>query len=133
MSSNISKNRKKYLLKIHLIFACKYRKKLLINPIDKDIKQIMLIISSISDFKIDIMETDQDHIHLLLNISPNYSISSIVNRLKSISTNMIWKKHHNLLVKHFWKEKTFWSDGYFVNSIGNANLETVRHYIENQG
>lgn len=103
MSSNISKNRKKYLLKIHLIFVCKYRKKLLITPIDKDIKQIMLAISSISDFKIETIETDKDHIHFLLNISPNYSISSIVNRLKSISTNMIWKKHNNFLTTHFWR------------------------------
>ncbi|EMR57031.1 transposase, partial [Helicobacter pylori] len=37
------------------------------------------------------------------------------------------------LQKHFWKEKTFWTDGFFVCSIGEANLETIKAYIENQG
>ena len=84
-------------------------------------------------FKIDIMETDKDHIHLLLNITPAFSISSIVNRLKAISTNRVWKRHANFLKKHFWKENIFWSNGYFVCSIGEANPETIRKYIENQG
>ena len=133
MSSKISKNHKKYFLKIHLILVCKYRKKLLIGQIEAEIKKYMVEICSQSSFRIDIMETDKDHIHLLLDITPNHSISSIVNRLKSISTNRIWKRHKTFLQKHFWKEKTFWSDGYFVSSIGNANPETVRKYIENQG
>lgn len=38
-----------------------------------------------------------------------------------------------MLTKQFWKEHTFWSDGYFVCSIGEANPDTVRKYIENQG
>jgi putative transposase len=133
MSSKISKNHKKYFLKIHLILVCKYRKKLLIGQIEAEIKKYMVEICSQSSFRIDIVETDKDHIHLLLDITPNHSISSIVNRLKSISTNRIWKRYKTFLQKHFWKEKTFWSDGYFVSSIGDANPETVRKYIENQG
>lgn len=133
MSSYISKNHKKFFLKIHLILVCKYRKKLLINSIDEDVKQFIFEISKKSDFKIDTMETDKDHIHILLDISPNYSISGIVNRLKSISTNMIWKRHNDFLKKHFWKENTFWSDGYFVCSVGEASPDTIRKYIETQG
>ena len=133
MSIYISKNRKKYFLKFHLILVCKYRKKLLNNIISFDIKKIIYDISGKSSFNIDVIESDQDHIHILLDSSPNHSISSIVNRLKAISTNMIWQKHGVFLNKHFWKEKTFWSDGYFVCSIGNANPETIKKYIENQG
>ena len=133
MSSKISKNHKKYFLKIHLILVCKYRKKLLIGQIEAEIKKYMVEICSQSSSRIDIMENDKDHIHLLLDITPNHSISSIVNRLKSISINRIWKRHKTFLQKHFWKEKTFWSDGYFVSSIGDVNPETVRKYIENKG
>ena len=79
------------------------------------------------------METDKDHIHLLLDISPKISVGSIVNRIKSISTNHIWKIHRNFLKQHFWKENTFWSDGYFVCSIEEANPRTIRRYIETQG
>ena len=133
MSNYISKNRCKYSLKIHLIFVCKYRKKLLIKTISEDIKQIIFEISLNSSFSIDVLETDQDHIHMLLNITPQFAISSIVNRLKSISTYRIWKLHHGYLKQQFWKENTFWSDGYFVCSIGEASADTIRRYIETQG
>jgi putative transposase len=130
----ISKNRCKFYLKIHLIFVCKHRKQLLSFPkIDEDMKQIILDISKISSFTIDIMETDRDHIHMLLNIIPTHAISSIVNRIKSISTNRIWKLHENMLRQQFWKENTFWSDGYFVCSIGEASPNAIRKYIENRG
>ena len=127
-----SKASAKYLLKIHLILVCKYRKRLLIE-IGEDCKQIMFEISKISNFTIDTMEVDKDHIHLLLDIEPKISISSIVNRLKSISTNRLWKRHKEFLKTQFWKEKTFWSDGYFVCSTGNANMKTTKKYIETQG
>lgn len=45
----------------------------------------------------------------------------------------IWKKHKDYLKKCFWKEYTFWSDGYFVYSIGEANPKTIKKCIENQG
>ncbi len=91
MSNYISKNRCKYSIKMHLIFVCKYRKKLLSKAISDNIKQIIFEVSKNSSFSIDIIETDQDHIHILLNITPQFAISSIVNRLKSISTYRIWK------------------------------------------
>lgn len=72
MSSYISKNRCKYSLKIHLIFVCKYRKKVLFKAISDDIKQIIFEISQNSSFSIDVLETDQDHIHMLLNITPQF-------------------------------------------------------------
>lgn len=127
-----SKESAKYLLKIHLILVCKYRKQLLIETGDY-CKQVMFEISQISNFTIDTMEVDKDHIHLLLDVEPKISVSSVVNRLKSISTNRLWKRYKDYLKTHFWREKTFWSDGYFVCSTGNANMETIKKYIETQG
>lgn len=69
----------------------------------------------------------------MLQHIPRVSISSIVNRIKSITTNKVWKFHNNYLQKYFWKEKTFWTDGYFVCSVGEANPETIQNYISNQG
>ena len=70
-------------------------------------------------------------IHLMIQYIPRLSISSIVNRIKSI-TKRIWSLHQNFLRKHFWKEKTFWTDEYFVCSIGEASPETIQNYIRNQ-
>lgn len=134
MNSYVSFNRHKYHLKIHLIFVCKYRKKLLSDSrIDESLKKIFRNIESKSDFNIDVMETDKDHIHLLVSYPPRLSVSMIVRRLKQESTIKPWTIFPDYLSKHFWKERTFWSDGYFVSSIGEANPETIRRYIENQG
>ena len=123
-----------YMIKIHLIFVCKYRKKLLSNSrIDESLKKIFRNIESKSDFNIDVMETDKDHIHLLVSYPPRLSVSMIVRKLKQEGTVKLWTIFPTYLLKHFWKEKTFWSDGYFVSSIGEANPETIRRYIENQG
>ncbi|MDO4940635.1 MAG: IS200/IS605 family transposase [Erysipelotrichaceae bacterium] len=134
MNNYTSVNRRKYYLKVHLVFVCKYRKQLLANEdIDLKLKCIFKDIESNCDFIIDIMETDKDHIHLLVSYPPKISISSIVRKLKQESTITLWKYFPTYLSKCFWNEHTFWSDGYFVCSIGEANPDTIRKYIENQG
>lgn len=70
----------KYLLKLHFILVCKYRKKLLRGCLDEDMKQILFEISQSSDFVIEIMESEKDHIHLLLDCKPTVSPSAIANR-----------------------------------------------------
>ena len=132
-SNYLSTNRSTHYLKCHLIFVCKYRKKLLHGPLEKTLKAILLSITHRSDFDIEIFESDRDHIHFLIRYIPRLSVSSIVRRLKQESTIAIWEKHSQLLAKHFWKEHTFWSDGYFVCSIGEAAPDTIRQYILSQG
>lgn len=128
-----SSGHSKFLLQAHLIFVVKYRKKLLKNDVDIFVKETFSEIASKSDFDIKIMQSDKDHIHMIVNYKPHISITQIVRRLKSLSTVAIWKNFQSLLGNHFWKEKTFWSDGYFVASIGNASAEIVQKYIEEQG
>lgn len=71
--------------------------------------QKLFDISEKYDFEIKTMNSDIDHLHRLISMKPSVSISQIVRVLKQF------------LKTHFWKEPTFWSDGYFVASIGNAN------------
>ena len=96
-------------------------------------KAIMQSIASNSDFEIEVFESDIDHIHFLIRYIPRLSVTSIVRKLKQESKVAIWKLQKNILSKNFWKEHTFWSDGYFVCSIGEASPETVRQYILSQG
>jgi putative transposase len=86
-------------------------------------------------FTITEMEADKDHIHLLVNYPPTLSLLQIVRLLKQITTYRLWRTGNiaNYLRMCFWKERTFWSDGYFVCSIGNASPDTIRQYIRNQG
>jgi putative transposase len=96
-------------------------------------KQLLFEISQEKGFTIDTMQSDIDHIHILVDIPPTLSAFQIVHQLKQLSTFRIWKKYATELKKHFWKERTFWSDGYFVCSTGDASTETIRKYIEEQG
>jgi putative transposase len=96
------------------------------------IKNLVLEIADHSDFLISELEVDKDHLHLMIESDPKLSPLQIVRRLKQESTVRLWK-HYPELKNHFWKENTFWSDGYFCSSIGNASIETVRKYIESQG
>lgn len=126
-------NRHKYYLKCHLIFCIKYRKKLLVGKFNDTIKCILKGIAEKSDFDIEIMESDKDHIHFLISYPPKLSVTSIVRKLKQESTVFAWHLYGSMLRKYFWKEKILWSDGYFCCSIGEANPNTVREYIRQQG
>lgn len=129
-----SKNRHKYLLQYHIIFVCKYRKKLFASKqIPDDIKQFSYGICQKHHVIIRYMETDKDHIHYMIETEPAMSVSKIVNLMKSYTTYHIWERYPNYLRKNFWKEHTFWTDGYFACSVGNVSEEMLRKYIENQG
>ena len=66
------------------------------------------------------METDKDHIHYMIETEPTMSVSRIVNLMKSYMTHHIWERYRNYLRKHFGKEHTFWTDGYFVCYSGSV-------------
>ena len=96
-------------------------------------KAEMIRISEPSKFKIHTVEVDANHIHLLVDSSPEISATQIVRKLKQESTVSIWRSFPQMLKRHFWKERTFWTDGYFVSTTGQASEQTIRKYIENQG
>ena len=129
----ISKNHSKFLLKYHIIFVCKYRRKLLFGNLASCLKNVLINIANTSDFRIEVIETDKDHVHLLVSAAPKVSPLQVVRRLKQESTARLWKLYPNELRRSFYREHTLWTDGYFVSSIGNVSQETVRKYIENQG
>ena len=120
----------KYSLMVHLIFVCKYRKKLLIRY-GEEIKNIFIEIANNNNCKIIEMEEDKDHIHMLLSYNPTQSITKLATKFKSISTYRIWRQNNNHLhlKSEFWKENTFWSDGYFACSIGQVSKEIIEKYI----
>ena len=118
---------------MHLIFVTKYRKKLFYNNLKEDVKQYLYEAASILDCRVIQMETDKDHVHLLLEYKPSQKISDIVKHLKQHSTTEIWNKYTNILQSIYWRQKKLWSDGYFACSIGQVSQTTIERYIQNQG
>ena len=127
-----TKSHCKYLIALHLILVVKYRKQLLVDQLGQFVKNAIIELSTKSDFTVEEIEIDKDHIHVLMTISPKYSISQHVRNIKQMTNHNIWRFAPNLK-RQIWKERTFWSDGYFACSVGNASAETIRKYIQEQG
>ena len=115
--------RQKYSLKVHIILVTKYRKQLLKDSIEDDI-------ANTRDCENIAIETDKDHIHFYDTAD---RVCDIVKIAKQETTYYLWQKYSSVLSKQYWKEKTFWSDGYFACSIGEVSSATIQKYIESQG
>ena len=126
-------NRQKYSLKVHIILVTKYRKQLLKDSIADDVKQEILHIANTSDYEIIAIETDKDHIHFLLSYDTTDRVCDIVKIIKQETTYYLWHKYSSVLSEQYWKEKSFWSDGYSACSIGEVSSATIQKYIESQG
>ena len=126
-------NRRKYSLKVYIVLVTKYRKQLLKGSITDDVKQEILDIANTRGYEIIAIETDKDHIHFLLSYDTADRVCDIVKIVKQETTYHLWQKYSSVLSKQYWKEKTFWSDGYFACSIGEVTSATIKKYIESQG
>jgi putative transposase len=96
----------KYLIALHLILVVKYRKKLLVGEIGEFVKDTFTRISERSEFDIEEIEIDKDHVHVLLRITPRFSVSQHVRRIKQQTNKDLWLKFPTLkrnfgLKKHF--------------------------------
>ena len=91
MSEWKSASHNKYLLQYHLIFVCKYRKKLLVNQnIADDVKRLSTEICNKHKVNIKYMETDKDHIHYMIETRPNINLSNFVRTMKGYITYHIY-------------------------------------------
>ena len=126
-------NRRKYSLKVHIVLVTKYRKQLLKDSIADDVKQEIVHIANTRDYKIIAIETDKDHMHFLLSYDTADRVCDIVKIVKQETIYYLWQKYSSVLSKQYWKENTFWSDGYFACSIGEVSSATIQKYIESQG
>lgn len=125
-------NRRKYSLKVHIVIVTKYRKQILKGCIADDVKQKIFDVCNTNIQEIIAMETDKDHIHLLVEYDTTDRVCNIVKAIKQETTYYLWQKYNNSLSKQYWKKKIFWSDGCFACSIGEVSLGTIQKYIESQ-
>ena len=119
-------------LRYHIVFSTKYRRKCL-NEIKDSVLDAFRIVEANSEFKILMMNLEDDHIHFLIKFKPSLSISQVVRRLKQMSTRIIWENNENYLKKFYWKKKQIWTGGYFVSTIGEVSEKNILEYIKNQG
>ena len=119
----------KWECKYHIVFAPKYRRKLIYDKIKVDIGYILRQLCERKGIEIIEAEACPDHIHMLIRIPPKYSVSQIMGYLNGKSSLMIFERHANL--KYKYGNRNFWCRGYYVDTVGK-NAKKIEEYIKNQ-
>jgi len=115
----------------HFVWIPKYRHKVFAESQREAMRAIIQKIGY--DYDIDIVELEipEDHIHMVVRSEPKQSPNKIMQVIKSISAREFFRLFPNIKKKYFWGGK-LWTQSYFVESIGNANEDTIRKYVQNQ-
>ncbi len=119
----------KWFCKYHVVFAPKYRRKVIYNEIRKDISEYLRTLCKYKGVEIIEGHMMPDHVHMLISIPPKYAVSDIMGYLKGKSALMIFDKHANL--KYKFGNRHFWAEGYYVSTVG-LNEATIKKYIQEQ-
>ena len=123
-----SNNNIVYSCKYHVIWCPKYRRKVLVGEVAVRLKELITDISIELQADLIEVETDKDHVHLLVEVDPQYGINNYVRRLKG-KTSRILRDEFPDLRRRF---PTLWTNSYFVSTVGGAPLVLVKQYIGNQ-
>lgn len=119
-----------YSIPYHFVWCVKYRHDILQGQIDADLKKILKQIALDNDVTIFEMESDKDHIHLLIDCKPQHYIPSVVKAFKGVSARRLFKKHPELK-NRLWGGH-LWNPSYFVATGSENTEEQIREYIQNQ-
>jgi putative transposase len=128
---HIKKPHNKTLFIYHLVCPVKYHHDVLTLPVSKTLKDVCLEFGPAYDIHFLEIGTDENHVHFLIQTIPNIRFSDLVKKIKSITANHLFKTHPELKIK-LWGGK-FWTQGYYANTVGNANMSIITNYIKKQG
>ncbi len=132
MVDHIVKRHNKSLLIFHLVCPVKFRRKVFTEASSQTLKEICLELGIRYEYRFLEIGIDQDHVHFLIQTVPNTLISGMVNTIKSITGRLIFAKHPE--VKEFLWKKKFWTDGYYINTVGRyGDLTMIENYVKKQG
>ena len=125
---NYKSNNVVYSCKYHVVWCPKYRRKVLVDGIDERLKVILQGVAS--DLQADIIEMEimSDHVHVLVEVDPQFGIHRFVKTAKGRSSRLLREEFPILRSKL----PTLWTNSYFVSTVGGAPLAMVKQYIENQ-
>lgn len=109
----------------------KYRRKVFTKKIISDLETIFSNVCQ--RFQAELVECDgeNNHVHLLINSPPTYTVSRLVNSLKGVSSRLIRKASYATIQQALWG-KNLWSPSYFAGTCGGASLDVIKQYIESQ-
>lgn len=117
-----------YSCKYHVVWCPKYRRKVLVNGVDERLKSLIQEICVERSFTLIEMEVMPDHVHLLIEVDPQFGIHRAIKLIKG-TTSRVLRQEFPWLRSRL---PSLWTNSYFVSTVGDARLSTIKKYIENQ-
>jgi len=120
-----------YSIQYHIVWCVKYRRKALTPIIERSLYEILYKIANDNGFQILELNGEEDHVHLLLNCSPQHYIPNVIKALKGVSARLLMKKHGDYL-KKFLYGGHLWNPSYYVATVSENTEKQIRKYIQSQ-
>lgn len=123
-----SNNNIVYNCKYHIVWCPKYRRKVLVGNIETRLKELLKQYCNEMNIELVELEVMPDHIHLLINVDPQFGVHKAIKNLKGKTSRVLRSEFPELTTKL----PTLWTNSYFVASVGSVSLEVIKQYIESQ-
>lgn len=120
----------KHRLKYHFVWVPKYRKRILEGGIKKRLIELFQQCAELNKWEIEELSVEIDHVHILVQIKPDKSVSKCIQLFKGGSSKII-REEFPELEEFLWGD-SFWSDGFFAETVGRCDEEIIRKYINEQ-
>lgn len=117
-----------YSCKYHVVWCPKYRRKVLVDGIDVRFKELAEEVCTKLHIDLIEMEVMPDHVHLLLEVDPQFGIHRAVKQIKGYTSRVLRSEFPTLRSRL----PSLWTNSYFVSTVGGAPLSIIKQYIENQ-
>ena len=111
-----------------MVWCPKYRRKVLVGNVEHRQKEVMVEVCNELNVEILEMEIMPDHVHLLLEVDPQFGIHRAVKAIKGKTSRILRSEFASLRSRL----PSLWTNSYFVSTVGGTPLEVIKQYIENQ-
>ena len=122
-----------FLLQYHIVLVTKYRHPVLTGNVKNAVYERINYVAENRGFNILELNSEPDHVHLLIEADPQTPPAELVNVIKTQTSSKARKLYGDTLLKKYDWKPYFWSDSYFIATVSENTLDVVKNYIKNQG
>ena len=122
-----------FLLQYHIVLVTKYRHPVLTGNVKNAVYERINYVAENRGFNILELNSEPDHVHLLIEADPQTPPAELVNVIKTQTSRKARKLYGDTLLKKYDWKPYFWSDSYFIATVSENTLDVVKNYIKNQG
>lgn len=117
-----------YNLAYHIIWCPKYRRKVLVDNVEKRLKELIHEKANELKCKIETLEVMPDHVHIFIKTPPTIGVHFLIQQLKGSTARKLRQEFHSLKTRL----PNMGTRSYYVESVGHISENTVKKYIEEQ-